>query len=122
MPSRYSHLNQDDLDEKMLGIMGVKTPKEEKEPLQECVYCKIRYPIEIRFCDSCSRPLNIVDALDMEKEQDVRTKSLILETMRQEHSNKSKVLVNKKLEEENQAKQKEIEQLRNLLQQSIQTS
>jgi len=101
MPARYSHLNQEDLDEKMLGIMGVKTPKEVKESLQECAYCNIRYPIDIRFCDTCSRPLNIVDAIEMEKEQDERTKSLILETMRQEHSNKSKKLVNKKLEEEN---------------------
>ena len=101
MPSRYSHLNQEDLDEKMLGIMGVKAQKEQKESLQECAYCNIRYPIETRFCDSCSRPLNITDALEMEKEQEARTKSLILETLRQEHSNKSKTESNKKLEEEN---------------------
>jgi len=117
MPSRYTHLNQEDLDEKMLGIMGVKTPKEVKESLQECVYCNIRYPIETRFCDNCSRPLNIVDAMQMEKEQEERTKSLILETLRQEHSNKSKTSTNKKLEEENQAKQKEIEDLKKLLSQ-----
>jgi len=117
MPSRYSHLNQDDLDEKMLRIMGVKTIKEEQEPLQECAYCKIRYPTEMRFCDNCSRPLKVEDALEMEKEQEERTKSLILETLRQEHSNKSKGLVNKKLEEENQTKQKEIEQLKKILSQ-----
>jgi hypothetical protein len=117
MPSRYSHLNQDDLDEKMLGIMGVKAPKEEKESLQECAYCNIRYPIETRFCDNCSRPLNIVDALEMEKEQEERTKALVMEMLRQEHSNKSKKLVTQQLEEENQAKQKEIEDLRKLLSQ-----
>lgn len=117
MPSRYSHLNQDDLDEKMLGIMGIKTPKEQKEPLQECAYCNIHYPVETRFCDSCSRPLNVIDSLEMEKEQEERTKSLILETLRQEHSNKSKAFVNKKLEEQNQAKQKEIEDLKKLLSQ-----
>jgi integrase len=115
MPTRYSHLNQEDLDEKMLGIMGVKTPKEQKESLRECVYCNIRYPVETRFCDTCSRPLDIADALEMEKEQEERTKALILETLRQEHSNKSKKLVNKKLEEENKAKQKEIEQLKEIL-------
>ena len=38
----------------------------------------------------------------MEKEQEERTRSLILETLRQEHSNKSKQLTNKKLEQENQ--------------------
>lgn len=115
MPTRYSHLNQEDLDEKMLGIMGVKAPKEQKESLQECAYCNIRYSIDTRFCDNCSRPLNIADALEMEKEQEARTKSLILETLRQEHSNKSKGLVNKKLEEQNQAQQKEIDQLKKLL-------
>ena len=102
MPTRYSHLNQEDLDEKMLGIMGVKAQKEQKELLQECAYCNIRYSIDTRFCDNCSRPLNITDALEMEKEQEARTKSLILETLRQEHSNKSKGLANKKLVEENQ--------------------
>jgi len=117
MPSRYSHLNQDDLDEKMLGIMGVKAPKEQQESLQECAYCNIRYPIETRFCDNCSRPLNIVDALEMEKEQEERTKALVMEMLRQEHSNKSKKLVTQQLEEENQAKQKEIEDLRKLLSQ-----
>jgi hypothetical protein len=112
MPTRYSHLNQEDLDEKMLGIMGVKAQKEQKESLQECAYCNIRYPIETRFCDNCSRPLNITDALEMEKEQEARTKSLILETLRQEHSNKSKTESNKKLEEENQ-------QLRKLLSKTL---
>ena len=115
MPTKYSHLNQDDLDEKMLGIMGVKAPKEQKESLRECVYCNIRYPIETRFCDTCSRPLDIADALEMEKEQEERTKVLILETLRQEHSNKSKKLANKKLEEQNQVQQKEIEDLKKLL-------
>lgn len=115
MPSKYTHLNQENLDEKMLEIMGIKAKKNAEDNLKECVYCKIRYSIETRFCDTCSRPLDIIDAIQMEKEQEERTKSLILETLRQEHSNKSKKLANKKLEEENQAKQKEIEQLKKLL-------
>jgi hypothetical protein len=82
--------------------MGIKTQKQKENELRECVYCKIRYPIEVRFCDTCSRPLDVIDAIQMGKEQEARTKSLILETLRQEHSNKSKELVNKKLEEENQ--------------------
>ncbi|MBS3923175.1 MAG: tyrosine-type recombinase/integrase [Nitrosarchaeum sp.] len=117
MPTKYSHLNQEDLDEKMLGIMGVKTPKEQKESLRECVYCNIRYPVETRFCDTCSRPLDIADALEMEKEQEERTKALVMEMLRQEHSNKSKELVKKQLEEQNQAQQKEIEQLKKILSQ-----
>ena len=111
MPTRYSHLNQDDLDEKMLGIMGVRKPKEEKETLHECAYCKIRYPIETRFCDNCSRPLNITDAMEMEKQYEQKTRSLILETIRQEHSEKAKHEYNQKLEEENSQLKKLLSQI-----------
>lgn len=52
--------------------------------------------------------MDVIDAMQMGKEQDERTKALIMETLRQERSNKSKSFVNKKLEEENQ-------QLRKLL-------
>ena len=90
MPSKYTHLNQEDLDDKMLEIMGVKTGKQKEDELKECVYCKIRYPIETRFCDVCSRLLDAADAIQMEKEQEEKTKALIMETLRQEHSNKSK--------------------------------
>jgi len=116
MPARYSHLNQEDLDEKMLGIMGVKTPKEEKESLPECAYCKIRYPIETRFCDTCSRPLNIADALEMEKEQEERTRSLILETMRQEHSYKSKSAQTNKMQNTIKEQSEKIQELMNIVQ------
>ena len=116
MPSRYSHLNQEDLDEKMLGIMGVKTPKEEKESLPECAYCKIRYPVETRFCDTCSRPLNIADALEMEKEQEERTRSLILETMRQEHSYKSKSAQTNKMQNTINEQSEKIQELMSIVQ------
>jgi len=53
MPTKYTHLNQENLDEKMLEIMGVKAQKQKEDELRECVYCKARYPIETRFCDVC---------------------------------------------------------------------
>ena len=46
-----------------LELWGVKTTKEVKESLQEYIYCNICYPIETRFCDSCSRPLNVNDIM-----------------------------------------------------------
>ena len=116
MPARYTHLNQEDLDNKILQIKGVKKEEVLEElGLRECAYCKIKHAIDAKFCEICSRPLDVIESMRMEKEQDERTKALILETLRQEHSNKSKKLVNKKLEEENKAKQKEIEQLKEIL-------
>ena len=90
MPSKYTHLNQENLDEKMLQIMGIKTEENTKNSLKECAYCKIRYPSDMRFCNSCSRPLDVDDALKMEKESENRTRDLIMELMRKEHSKKSK--------------------------------
>jgi len=116
MPSKYTHLNQDDLDEKMLGLMGVKTPEEEQNPLRECVYCKINYPMETKFCDTCSRPLDITDAIQMEKEQEERTRSLILETMRQEHSYKSKSAQTNKMQNTIKEQSEKIQELMNIVQ------
>lgn len=116
MPSKYTHLNQEDLDDKMLVIMGVNTEKQKEDELRECVYCKIRYPIETRFCDVCSRPLDVADAIQMEKEQEERTRALIMETLRQEHSNKSKSIQSNKMRETIDEKSKEIQELKKVIQ------
>ena len=116
MPARYTHLNQEDLDNKILQMKGVKKEEDKEElELRECVYCKVKHAIDAKYCEICSRPLDVVESMRMEKEQEARTKSLILETLRQEHSNKSKGLVNKKLEEDNKSQQKEMEELKKLL-------
>jgi len=116
MPSKYTHLNQENLDDKMLEIMGVKTQSKKEEKLRECTYSKIRYPAETRFCYTCSRPLDVADALQMEKEQEEKTKSLIMELMRKEHQTKSKD--NATLEKENKIKEQEnkIKQLESMIQ------
>ena len=116
MPSKYTHLNQDDLDDKMLQIMGVKKPEITEEPLRECVFCKISYPVEIRFCDVCSRPLDVFDALQMEKETEERTKSLVYELMRKERAKKSKDKVNIVQEKKLKEQQERIKQLEGIIQ------
>ena len=100
----------------MLEIMGVKTQKQKEDELRECVYCKIRYPIETRFCDNCSRPLDEADALQMQKEQEERTRALIMETLRQEHSYKSKSIQSNKMRDTIDEKTKEIQELKKLVQ------
>jgi len=99
----------------MLEIMGIKTQKQKENELRECVYCKIRYPIEIRFCDTCSRPLDVIDAIQMGKEQDERTKALIMETLRQEHSNKSKSIQTNQMKQTIDEKSKEIQELKKII-------
>ena len=115
MPSRYTHLNQEDLDTKMLQIMGVKKKEEKEESIQECMFCKIKYSLETRFCEVCSRPLDVTESLRMEKVQEERTKAMIQEMLRQEHAKKSQDEQTETLQREKQEQQKEIENLKKLL-------
>jgi len=116
MPSKYTHLNQEDLDEKMLQIMGVKKSQVKEKSFRECVFCKITYPVEIRFCDACSRPLDVGDALQMEKENEEKTKSLVYELMRKERAKKSKDQENKVQERKLKEQQERIIQLEQIIQ------
>jgi len=116
MPSKYTHLNQDDLDDKMLQIIGVKKPETVKESLRECVFCKITYSVETRFCDSCSRPLDVADALQMEKESEERTKSLVYELMRKERSKKSRNKEDLKKNKQIKEQEEKIKQLEKIIQ------
>jgi len=115
MPSKYTHLNQDDLDDKMLQIIGVKKPKIIEESLRECVFCKITYPVESRFCDTCSRPLDVADAIQMEKENEERTKDLIMEILRKENQKKSRNRENEKKEKKLVEQEEKIKQLEKII-------
>ena len=115
MPSKYTHLNQENLDEKMLEIMGVKAQKQNKDRLKECAYCKIRYPAETRFCDACSRPLDVDDAIQMEKESEERTRDLVMELMRKEHAKRSKDKISAEKDNKIKEQDKRIRQLERMV-------
>ena len=113
MPSRYTHLNQEDLDDKMLKIKGVKKQDPQtKETPRNCVYCNVLHPMDSEYCEVCSRPLDVAVAIRMEKEQEESTKALIQETLRREHSRNSIDKRSQKLQEQIQIQSSEIEQLK----------
>ena len=115
MPSKYTHLNQDDLDEKMLRVMGVKKEEKLEEPIKECSFCHIKYPVEIRFCDSCSRPLDVSDAIVMEKENESKQKALVQELMRQERAKESRSKHTIRKNKTIQDQQKQIDELKSIV-------
>ena len=117
MPARYTHLNQEDLDNKILQMKGVKKEQVREElELRECVYCKVKHAVDAKYCDICSRPLDVAYAIQMEKEQDERTRALIMETLRQEHSNKSKSIQSNQMQNTIKDQSKEIQELKQLVQ------
>ena len=116
MPSRYTHLNQQDLDNKILKIMGVvKEDDTNKMTLRKCVYCNIPHPIESKFCEVCTRPLDVTEALRMEKEQEEKTQAMIDERLRQNHSMKHLYDKSEQLELQNQKQLQEIEELKQIV-------
>ena len=65
MLSRYSHLNQDDLDDCYLGAIGAKVP-EVKEPdrsIVTCGKCQTVNAPETDLCVSCQLPLTLQTAI-----------------------------------------------------------
>ena len=65
MLSRYSHLNQDDLDDCYLGAIGAKVP-EVKEPdrsIVTCGKCQTVNAPESDLCISCQLPLTLQTAI-----------------------------------------------------------
>jgi predicted amidophosphoribosyltransferase len=81
---------------------------------QECVYCKIKQPLETRFCDNCARPLDIADAIQMEKDQEKKMESMVYELMRKERAKQSQneaELEKNSLIEEQKEKIKQLEQI-----------
>ena len=119
MPSKYAHMNQEELDDKILQHIGIKKTEVKEEPLKECVYCKINYPLEIKYCNICSRPLDIIDALEMEQESKDKTQAMIYELMREEKAKAAKNNYqnkrDKQLEIQMQAQETEIQMLKNMI-------
>ncbi len=117
MPARYTHLNQEDLDNKILQMKGVKKEESKEElELRECVYCKVKHAIDAKYCEICSRPLDITEAIRMEKESEEKTKSLVYELMRKERAKKSRNDEDLKKNDKIKEQEKKIKQLEQIIQ------
>ena len=96
--------------------MGVvKEDDTNKMTLRKCVYCNIPHPIESKFCEVCSRPLDVTEALRIEKEQEEKTHAMIDERLRQNHSMKHLYDKSEQLELQNQKQLQEIEELKQIV-------
>ena len=91
MPSRYTHLNNTDVDNKMLELMGVKKKDVEDTPTYlECHFCHVKHPIDTKYCEACAKPLDVVEAERMQKESEDKTQAMVYELLRKEKSDKVK--------------------------------
>jgi integrase/recombinase XerD len=120
MPSRYSHLNNQDVDNKMLQIMGIKKKAvEEESQFIECQYCHIKHPIDTKYCETCAKPLDVVEAEKLQRESKEETQAMVYELMRQEKAKAAKnnyqTKRDKQLEIQMQAQETEIQMLKDMI-------
>ena len=120
MPSRYTHMNNQDVDDKMLKIYGVKKRVEEEEPtFIECHYCHAKHPVDTKFCESCMKPLTIVEAERLESLKDEKAKAMMYELLREQKSKQSKNYHHnkreKELEKELKSQSEEIQLLKDMV-------
>jgi len=88
MPSRYTHLNPADLDNKILRLNGMLPKEEEPEPaLKQCNWCNLPQASDAKLCENCGKPLDVKDAMNVEKENQEKQIALMREIARQEHAN-----------------------------------
>ena len=116
MPSRYSHMNNQDVDDKMLQIMGIKKPTvEEEAKFLECQYCHIKHPLDTKYCETCMKPLDVVEAARLERQDKEETQAMVYELIRKEKSTKAKKAYLMQRDKKVEEQQAEIQSLKDMI-------
>ena len=116
MPSRYSHMNNQDVDDKMLQIMGIKKPTvEEETKFLECQYCHIKHPLDTKYCETCMKPLDVVEAARLERQDKEETQAMVYELIRKEKSTKAKKAYLMQRDKKVEEQQAEIQSLKDMI-------
>ena len=74
MPSRYLHVEQEDVFNKLLKIKGIKTEEIEQEPvnqlsIRKCPRCQTENAFDAKYCKNCSMILDQITAMNLEKDK-----------------------------------------------------
>ena len=62
----------------------------DQAPIIECQYCHVKYPKDTTYCETCAKPLDIVEAERMKEQQREETKAMMYEIPKQDKAKKSK--------------------------------
>jgi predicted amidophosphoribosyltransferase len=100
----------------MLQIMGIKKESvEEETKFLECQYCHIKHPLDTKYCETCMKPLDVVEAARMERQQKEETQAMIYELVRKERAGKAKKVYHEKQDKQVEEQQKEIQSLKDMI-------
>ena len=79
MPSRYVHLVDSDVEEKILNHYGIdeKSKSDKSKNLPKfCPVCELPNSPESKICTKCGKPLDLKTAVDIDEEKDERISQL----------------------------------------------
>ena len=69
MPAKYAHINQQDVEDSILGHYGIVQKNEHVERVPKvCPICKTHNSFDADTCDNCSKPLDLEKAILLEEE------------------------------------------------------
>ena len=88
MPARYVHMVDSDVEDKILGIYGLKKNNQE-EIIQQpkiCPICTGRNSPEMKMCNRYGKPLDLKEALLREESVRKDMRRMMNEILRQQHS------------------------------------
>jgi integrase/recombinase XerD len=95
MPSRYTHLVDEDVEEALLSHYGIKKQKDPdlKMP-KKCHVCEWPNATDAAYCEKCSRALDLKTALEIEEKATSENKSLLdeMKSMKEEFREEKEAL------------------------------
>ena len=77
MPSRYTHLNNEDVERAIFEHYGIQKQETETERLPKtCPICNMSNPAENEICEQCGKPMNAETASKIEQKEEELRKEL----------------------------------------------
>ncbi|MDF2423122.1 MAG: tyrosine-type recombinase/integrase [Nitrosopumilus sp.] len=88
MPARYVHMVDSDVEDKILGMYGLKKPLEDNiiQNPKACPICTFHNSPEMTMCTRCGKPLDVKTALLREEGNKEDMRRMMNEILRQQQS------------------------------------
>jgi integrase/recombinase XerD len=88
MPARYVHMVDSDVEDKVLGMYGLKNTSEDNEiqKVIPCPTCSFVNSPESKMCSRCAKPMSVEVALEREESHKTDMERMMREILRQQQS------------------------------------
>lgn len=96
MPARYTHLNDQDVENAIFEHHGIKKKEIRKQDTPiKCNFCDMFNPSNLDICSQCSKPLDLKMAvkLDEDKVKEIESKNAEIKNLNERMANLEKIIL-----------------------------